>query len=67
MVDYFSLALTHGLIALALLRLVMRADLDRDPEPAAEVPAEAEPEETAPLSSVPKSAVPKLKPRVPRA
>ncbi len=33
MVDYFSLALTHGLLALAAWRLVMRADLDRDPEP----------------------------------
>ncbi len=33
MVDYFSLALTHGLLALAAWRLVMRADLDRDPKP----------------------------------
>ena len=36
MVDYFSLALTHGLLALAALRLVLRADLDRDPAPAPE-------------------------------
>lgn len=34
MIDYFSLALTHGLLALAAWRLMMRADLDRDPEEA---------------------------------
>lgn len=33
MVDYFSLAVTHGLLALAALRLMLRADLDRDPDP----------------------------------
>ncbi len=31
MVDYFSLAITHGLLALAAWRLMLRADLDRDP------------------------------------
>lgn len=31
MVDLFSLALLHGLLALAALRLVMRPDLDADP------------------------------------
>ena len=31
MVDYFALALTHGLLALAAWRLVQRTDLDRDP------------------------------------
>jgi len=31
MVDYFSIALTHGLLALALWRLLSRDDLDRDP------------------------------------
>ncbi len=31
MIDYFSLALGHGLLAVALLRLVMREDLDVDP------------------------------------
>ena len=31
MIDYISLAIGHGLIAIALLRLVMRADLDVDP------------------------------------
>lgn len=31
MIDYLSLAIGHGLLALALLRLVMRADLDEDP------------------------------------
>jgi hypothetical protein len=28
MIDYFSLALTHGLIALALWRMLQRAALD---------------------------------------
>ena len=31
MIDYFALALGHGLLAIALLRLVMRAGLDTDP------------------------------------
>jgi len=31
MIDYISLALGHGLLAIALLRLVMRVDLDIDP------------------------------------
>lgn len=31
MVDYFALALTHGLLALAAWRLMQRTDLDRDP------------------------------------
>ncbi len=31
MIDYFALALGHGLLALALLRLVLREDLDADP------------------------------------
>lgn len=30
MIDYFSLALTHGLIALALWRLLLRDDLDNE-------------------------------------
>ncbi len=30
MIDYLSLALGHGLLAIALLRLVMREDLDVD-------------------------------------
>ncbi|MBW8755763.1 MAG: hypothetical protein JF595_16765 [Sphingomonadales bacterium] len=30
MVDLFALALTHGLLALAAWRLVLRADLDSD-------------------------------------
>jgi hypothetical protein len=30
MIDYFTLALTHGLMALALFRLLTRADLDSD-------------------------------------
>ena len=38
MIDYFSLALTHGLIILALVRLLTRADLDRE-EPMAAEPA----------------------------
>jgi len=31
MIDYFALALGHGLLAIALLRLVMREGLDEDP------------------------------------
>jgi hypothetical protein len=31
MIDYFALALGHGLLAIALLRLVLRAGLDHDP------------------------------------
>lgn len=31
MIDYFALALGHGLLAVALLRLVMNDDLDFDP------------------------------------
>ena len=30
MIDYFTLTLTHGLMALALWRLLTRADLDSD-------------------------------------
>ena len=32
MIDYFALALSHGLLALAVLRLLGRSDLDREPE-----------------------------------
>ena len=32
MIDLFSLALTHGLLLLMVLRLMRRDDLDRDPE-----------------------------------
>ena len=31
MIDYFALALGHGLMAFAILRLVMRESLDADP------------------------------------
>jgi hypothetical protein len=31
MIDYFALALGHGLMAFALLRLVLRKGLDEDP------------------------------------
>jgi len=31
MIDYFALALGHGLMAVALLRLVLREDVDSDP------------------------------------
>ena len=31
MIDYFALALGHGLMAIALLRLVLRDNLDGDP------------------------------------
>lgn len=35
MIDYFSIALTHGLIALAAFRLMFRDDLDWEEEPRA--------------------------------
>ena len=41
MVDYFSLALTHGLLALAAFRLMLRAD----PEP-------VEPDESSPAKPI---------------
>jgi hypothetical protein len=31
MIDYFALALTHGLIGLALWRMLQRAELDAEP------------------------------------
>jgi hypothetical protein len=31
MIDYFALALTHGLIALALWRMLQRDELDLEP------------------------------------
>lgn len=31
MVDFLALALSHGLLALAAWRLMLRGDLDRDP------------------------------------
>lgn len=31
MIDYFALALGHGLLAIALLRLMLREGLDADP------------------------------------
>lgn len=34
MIDYFTLALTHGLIAIMIFRLSTRPDLDRDLPPA---------------------------------
>ena len=39
MVDLFALVLTHGLLALAAWRLVLRADLDRDGGTDEEAPA----------------------------
>ncbi len=33
MIDYFALALTHGLMLLAAWRLLARADLDHDRAP----------------------------------
>lgn len=37
MVDYFALALSHGLLIFAIWHLLWRADLDEDPaEPEAE-------------------------------
>ena len=38
MIDLLTLALTHGLIALALWRMLFRADLDEDEAHAARAP-----------------------------
>jgi len=35
-IDYFALALTHALILIAILRVFMRDDLDREDSPGAE-------------------------------
>ncbi|MFN5819723.1 MAG: hypothetical protein ACK44Y_04740 [Novosphingobium sp.] len=46
MVDCFALALSHGLLILAIWHLLWRADLDEDPaapEPDAAAAAEPEP------------------------
>jgi hypothetical protein len=47
MVDYFALALSHGLLALAVWRLMLRAELDSDPAPG---PAPGEETPAAPSS-----------------
>ena len=39
MVDYFAIALTHGLMALAVWRLMARDDLDSDAAAGASRPA----------------------------
>lgn len=47
MIDYFALALTHALLALAAWRMLHRADLDSEggdePSPTDEPPAPPEP------------------------
>ncbi len=44
MVDYFALALSHGLLILAVWHLLWRADLDEDPAaPEAEAPTDPKP------------------------
>jgi len=44
MVDYFALALSHGLLILAVWHLLWRTDLDEDPAaPEAEAPADTKP------------------------
>jgi hypothetical protein len=42
MIDFFAIGLTHALILLAALRLLSRADLDRDPAPGEAVTPAAE-------------------------
>lgn len=39
MVDYFALALSHGLLVMAASRLLWRDDLDQDPPPGKAEPA----------------------------
>ena len=36
MIDFFALALSHGLLALACWRILLRADLDAAPRPEGE-------------------------------
>ncbi|MEX0342279.1 MAG: hypothetical protein AB3N06_06815 [Erythrobacter sp.] len=43
MIDYFALALTHALIMIALLRVLMRDELDREDPLSDDVPG-AEPQ-----------------------
>lgn len=45
MIDYFALALTHGLLLLGAWRMLQRVDLDREEpvDPAAAPPAEPSP------------------------
>ncbi len=49
MIDYFALALGHGLLLIAFLRLVSRDELDEEPAQVETVEREVV-KETAPLS-----------------
>lgn len=51
MVDYFSIALTHGLLALVAWRLLLRGDLDREPPPEAGPDAAAKPAAAKPVKT----------------
>jgi len=42
MIDYFAIALTHFLLALAAWRLMARDDLDADPVSPADGPADGD-------------------------
>jgi len=48
LIDLFTLALTHGLIALALWRMLFRADLDDDAGAARPAPRPWRQDKTAP-------------------
>lgn len=41
MIDYFTLALTHGLILIALWRLLFRAELDSEEQEPVRPPGDA--------------------------
>lgn len=60
MIDYFALALTHGLLLLGAWRMLQRADLDRE-EPGD--PAAAPPAEPAPTNPKPGPTRPGLRTR----
>jgi hypothetical protein len=47
MVDNFALALSHGLLAFALWRLMLREDIDADPPAAAPAPGTTAPDTPA--------------------
>ncbi|MDP3907833.1 hypothetical protein [Novosphingobium sp.] len=66
MIDYFALALTHGLLLLGAWRMLQRADLDREEpvDPVGAPPAEpAQPPATGPTATRPAATQPGLRTR----
>lgn len=61
MLDYLVLALTHGLLAIAIWRLLQRPDLDEDPAAAQDDAAAPEP----PVKTGPRIHAVRAKPSAP--